>query len=194
MDPWGLRTPHDVRELAAALEPDVLLLAPDPHDVLRLRGGALVFPTSWALEEKMGKPLQEIHAPVPGLNASIGARLDRMLLRLAPGSAWRRSNWGIAATDELNMHPSRALPAPELPLRPERLWLRVEHQALVSLPRSRGLAFGIRIALHRMDEILMWDGGIKRGLARALQTMTPELLRYKRIDSIAPELIARLTE
>ncbi len=189
---WGLRAPRDTHELATALEPDVLLLAPDAEGMLRLRGGALVFPTSWALEEKMGKPLQAIHAPVPGLNSDIGAQLDRMLPRLAPGAAWRRSNWGIAATDELNMHPARALPSPGLPLRPERLWLRVEHQALVALPRSRGLVFGIRIALRRMDEIMAGSAALRRGLARALQTMTPELLRYKRIDAIAPELVVSL--
>ncbi|MGH8017816.1 MAG: heme-dependent oxidative N-demethylase subunit alpha family protein [Opitutaceae bacterium] len=191
---WGLRAPDDMRELATALEPDVLLLAPDAESVLRLRGGALVFPTSWALEEKMGKPLQAIHAPVPGLNPGIGAQLDRMLPRLAPGAAWCRSNWGIAATDELNMHPSRALPAPALPLRPERLWLRVEHQALVALPQNRGLVFGIRLALHRLDEVVAGSAAVRRGLARALQTMTPELLRYKRIDAIAPELVAHLAE
>mgnify|MGYP000846223527 CR=1 FL=1 len=32
----------------------------------RLAAGSLCFPSSWSLVEKFGKPLQDIHAPVPG--------------------------------------------------------------------------------------------------------------------------------
>ena len=189
---WGMRAPRDIHALATQLEPDVLFLAPDSEGTLRLRGGALVFPTGWALEEKLGHPLAAIHAPVPGLNPSIGAQIDRMLPRLAPGPAWCRSNWGLAATDELNMHPSRGLPAPALPVRPDRLWLRVERQTLLAMPASHGLVFGIRIALFRMDEVMRSGANVRKGLARALRSISPELARYKRIDKVRLELAAML--
>ena len=36
------------------------------EDGWRLAAGSLCFPSSWSLDEKFGRPLQEIHAPVPG--------------------------------------------------------------------------------------------------------------------------------
>jgi hypothetical protein len=127
-----------IDELGAALEPDVLLLGPGVDGGFRLWGGALCFPTGWALEEKLGQPMDFIHGPVPGLNAALEASIEQFMTRLKPGFAYLRDNWGIAASDELNLHPERGLAAPTLPVALERLWLRVEHQALVALPKTRG--------------------------------------------------------
>lgn len=195
---WGVavdeaRSPADVmRALGAALEPDILLLAPDATGELRLRGGALCFPTGWALEEKMGHPMDFIHGVVPGLNAAIGPQIRQFLSRLKPGIAFLRDNWGIAATEELNMHPVRALPAPDATTTAlDRLWLRVEHQALVALPRAGGVLFGIRIALHRLDGVAR-DAEAAAGLRRALASMPEEVAAYKRLDTVRAALIAKL--
>ena len=150
----GARASADVlREFGGSLEPDILFLSPDAQGDLCLRGGALVFPTGWALTEKIGQSLDAIHGVVPGLNPAMGAAIRQFLARLKPGAAFLRDNWGLATTDELNLHPARALAAPAPPVALERLWLRVEHQALVALPETGGVLFGIRIALHRLDTI-----------------------------------------
>jgi hypothetical protein len=186
---WALASFGDVRELGAACEPDVILLSRDLDGRFRLRGGALVFPSGWALEEKLGRTVDEIHGIVPGLNDALGPAIDRFLARIAPGPAYLRSNWGLAAHAELNAHPARRLPAPALPVGLDRLWLRVENQALIALPRSGGLVFGIRIALHRLDAAVQ-QPGFAAGLARALRTMPPALAAYKRIDAISAQLAA----
>jgi hypothetical protein len=134
---WGLAGGASVVELGAALEPDFLLLSRDEHGAFRLRGGALCFPTGWALEEKLGHTLDFIHGVVPGLNAALASPIQQFLGKLKPGVAYLRDNWGLAATAELNLHPARALPVPESPTAPDRLWLRVEQQALVALPEHR---------------------------------------------------------
>lgn len=180
-----------LQQLGGALEPDFLLLARDAAGAFRLRGGVLCFPTSWALDEKLGRTLEEIHAVVPGLNASLATPVHQFMTRLKPGAAFHRDNWGIAASDELNLHPARSIPPPMLPLALERLWLRVEHQALVALPQSDGVLFGIRIALHRLDEIAR-DRPVAEGLAHALATMPDELAAYKRLDSVRRPLIQAL--
>lgn len=188
---WGLPPVADAIQLAANWEPDALLLSREPDGTFRLRGGALCFPTGWALEEKLGLTLGEIHGVVPGLNPAIGRAIDQFLGGLQPGVAFHRDNWGITATNELNLHPARQLPAPQSPVVLSALWLRVEHQALVALPETRGVLFGIRIVLHRLDEIAA-DATVAAGLLRALKTMPAELARYKRIDTVRDSLVAAL--
>ncbi|MEO5959060.1 MAG: heme-dependent oxidative N-demethylase subunit alpha family protein [Opitutaceae bacterium] len=177
--------------IGGAIEPDFLLLSPDADGRFRLRGGALCFPTGWALEEKVGQTMEFIHGVVPGLNVAIGAPIEQFLSRLKPGLAYLRDNWGIAATDELNLHPARRLPPPALPVALDRLWLRVEHQALVALPVTKGVVFGIRIALHRLDAVAR-DATAAAGLKGALASMAEEMAAYKRLDAVRAELIARL--
>jgi hypothetical protein len=187
---WEQPAPTTARELGERFEPDVLLLSPDTGGELRLRGGALCFPTGWALEEKLGHPLDFIHGAVPGLNAALAAPIRQFLARLKPGIAFQRDNWGLAATDELNLHPARGVAPPSLPVALDRLWLRVEHQALVALPRTGGVVFGIRIARHRLDEVAR-DPAAPR-LRQALASMPAELATYKRLDAIREELVAIL--
>jgi hypothetical protein len=187
---WGAPLVANVEDLGRSFDCDVLLLSVDGAGEFRLRGGALCFPTGWALEEKLGHTMDEIHGVVPGLNPALGASIRQFLARLKPGVAYHRDNWGLAATDELNLHPARAIAAPELPVALDRLWLRVEHQALIALPQTRGILFGIRIALHRLDEVARSVAA--PGLRRALATMPPELAVYKRIDSVRDQVVSLL--
>lgn len=190
---WGVKSASTVHELGGRLEPDFLLLSPDADGRFRLRGGALCFPTGWALTEKLGLPIDAIHGVVPGLNSALGAAIDSFLAKLRPGAAFLRDNWGIAASSELNLHPSRGLAAPEAGTPLDRLWLRVEHQALAALPDSRGVLFGIRIALHRLDSVAA-HRDVARRLGRSLATMPNELATYKRLEAIRSELITRLEQ
>ena len=180
--------PSDVLgQLGRGLEPDLLFLSADPEGRFRLRAGVLCFPTGWALEEKLGHTLDAIHGVVPGLNPALGTQIHQFLSKLKPGTAFLRDNWGIAATPELNLHPARRLPGPDLPAKLEQLWLRVEHQALLALPTSRAIVFGIRIALHPLDEIARSPDASR--LRRALATMPGELVGYKRLERIRDYLL-----
>jgi hypothetical protein len=189
---WGLAPGEaSIVELGAALEPDFLLLSRDATGAFRLRGGALCFPTGWALDEKLGQTLDFIHGGVPGLNTALASPIHQFLTRLKPGIAFFRDNWGLAATEELNLHPARGRPAPDLPAYPDRLWLRVEHQALVALPQTGGVVFGIRIALHRLDTVVR-DPAAAAGLRRALETMPIEMAAYKRLDRVLNQVVSWL--
>jgi len=216
---WGLPPAHSVHELGSLLEPDFLLLSPDlggrcapraairarsarttpgeshpptaASEAFRLHGGALCFPTGWVLEEKLGHTLDFIHGPVPGLNAALASPISQFLSRLKPGPAFLRDNWGLVATDELNLHPARGLPPPALPVALDRLWLRVEHQALIALPCTGGVLFGIRIALHRLDRVVL-EPAARAGLRRGLASMPPEVAAYKRLAAVRESLLALL--
>lgn len=188
---WGLPRTTTVHDLGAALEPDFLLLSPDATGVFRLRGGALCFPTGWALEEKLGHTLDFIHGVVPGLNPALASPIHQFLTKLKPGVAFHRDNWGLVATNELNLHPARRVPPPTMPVALDRLWLRVEHQALVALPRTGGIVFGIRIALHRLDQVAL-DSAARAGLRRALVTMPADVAAYKRLDVVRDAIVRLL--
>lgn len=187
---WGAPLVATVADLGRSFDCDVLLLSADAEGEFRLRGGALCFPTGWALEDKLDHTMDEIHGVVPGLNPTLGASIRQFLARLKPGVAYHRDNWGLAPTDELNLHPVRAIAAPEPPVALDRLWLRVEHQALIALPQTGGIVFGIRIALHRLDEVARSVAA--PGLRRALATMPSELASYKRIDRVRDKVVSLL--
>ncbi len=183
---WGIACPSEgdaLGNLGGAMEPDWLLLAPDERGEYRLGGGALCFPTAWALEEKLGQTMDFIHAPVPGLNQALGPQVGQFLTRLKSGPAYFRHNWGLAAVADLNLHPALARPRPALPLDPGQLWLRVEHQALLALPSGRGLLFGIRIELIPLTQVRVHESAAV-GLRRALVTMPEAVADYKGISAI----------
>jgi hypothetical protein len=178
--------------LASCLEPDLVLLtrhAGTSHMV----AGAVCFPSSWRPEEKLGLPLAAIHDAVPGLNAEIGSPLDAFLDRLRPGTAWLRANWGLTASRELNQHPTRQLPRLTPPARLDSTLLRLEHQAVLALPRTGGLLFGIRVD-HLELTALHQDPDLSSALVRALDSMPEPMARYKGLVGVRAELTRLLAE
>jgi hypothetical protein len=188
---WGAPVPAGAEplvHLGGMLEPDWLLLAVDARGDVRLQGGVLCFPTSWALEDKLGQTIDEIHGPVPGLNQAIGGQIGRFFHRLKPGHAFCRQNWGLTAVDELNLHPALNRPRPGLPFDPSGLWLRVEHQLFTALPAEVGWLFGIRIELIGLDAVRA-DPAAAMGLRRALVTMPVPMAAYKGLETVREPLL-----
>jgi dimethylamine monooxygenase subunit A len=174
----GLASGLNCAELGARLEPDFLLMRPDPIGNFRLTAGCVCFPSSWDLREKIGRELDFIHAPVPGLNASLGTQIQGFLQRIRPDISWNRTNWGLSRSPEFNQHPERNLPRLDASVSLADVFLRIEYQSLAALPATGGVLFGIRIAVHSLPEVLA-DAQAAQGLARALETMPEDLARYK---------------
>lgn len=185
--------PHvSVLELGQRLEPDFLLLAPEGNGLPILVGGSLCFPTGWALEEQVGRPVRAIHGIVPGLNDSMGGAIDQFLARLKPEVGYERANWGLAATAELNLHPALKRPRLTAPLDFAKVWLRVERQYLGGLPGNAGVLFAIRVQVYPLHEVVA-DPGVRHGLRRALLTMTEPVAAYKGLTPVRDDLVRYLT-
>ena len=173
-------------------EPDFLLLKKDTDFTIRLYGGCLCAPSSWRLDEKLGRPIEFIHDPVPGLNANIGAAINKFLAALKPGAASLRHNWGLSRSPELNQHPDRKLPRLDGTISADEVWLRVEHQALIALPKSGGILFGIRVVNYPLNEVKANQMASVR-LCRALETMPEEMARYKNLATARRRIIDLLS-
>lgn len=176
------------RLLGELWEADFLLMKPDDEGVFRMVGGCLCFPSHWDLGEKLGLPMTAIHAPVPGLNETLGRQIDGFLQRIKPGISWERSNWGLSRTSELNLHPSRSLPRLDASVSLDEVWFRLEEQSLVALPAAAGILFGIRLVNRPFREIKT-DAAARQGMIRALQTMPEPMARYKGIAVARQRLI-----
>ena len=198
--------PDDPALVAAArLVGDDLLLMRQGADGWRLAAAVLCFPSSWVLAEKIGKPMSEIHRPVPGFAA--GSRNDeligRMFDRLQPGVLVERFNWSLQA-DARRYHPlpDRAriergettayrFPGAE-PL--GKAWVRVERQTLRKLPQSGDILNTIRIHL---DPLAWLDGRgdgaeLATAMAGQLAAMSAEELAYKGLAADRDRLVAAL--
>lgn len=177
------------KRLGELWETDFLLMKPDDEGVFHLYGGCLCFPSHWDLREKLERPMADIHAPVPGLNEKLGRQIDAFLQRIKPGISWVRANWGLARTPELNLHPSRHLPHLDETVTLDEVWFRIEEQSLVSLPKSGGILFGIKLMILPLREI-MADPAARQGLIRALRTMPGPMAIYKGIAPARERLLA----
>ncbi|MBA4150797.1 MAG: DUF3445 domain-containing protein [Verrucomicrobia bacterium] len=188
----AIRDPQErCMELGRIWEADFALLGPTATGSLILSGGVVCFPSSWSLPEKIGKPMQSIHQPVPGLNEAIGRQIDLFLGKLRPGVVWLRFNWGVVRTAELNQHPDRDLPRLTSPVRLDEAFLRIERQALVALPGTRGVLFGIRIEQLSLAEVSKEPAAVK-GLVHGLSTMDEEIARYKGFAQVRSEIVELL--
>jgi dimethylamine monooxygenase subunit A len=186
--PHGLSPRSTLLALGEFWEPDYLLLKAESDGEIRLYGGCLCFPSSWRLADKIGKPIEFIHEPVPTLNSSIGPAIHKFLAGLKPGSASLRHNWGLARSPELNHHPDRDLPRLDAGVGVDEVWLRVEHQALVALPRSGGILFGIRVVNHPLADVNA-DRLARVRLRRALESMPDAIAVYKGLGASRASLL-----
>lgn len=184
---------------AQLVQEDLLLMRRGAAD-WRLAAASLCFPSSWTLGEKIGRPMHEIHAPVPGFgpatrNAELIARMFDSLRPQMPVLRW---NWSLYGDDRL-FHPDAADPTARrfgTGERAENIFLRVERQTLRKLPRGGDILFTVRIyldplaALERQPEAAR----IAAALAAQLEELSAEELDYKGLTLERGRLLARLGE
>lgn len=170
----------------------------------RLVAGSLCFPSSWLLVEKFGRPLQDIHAPVPGFGP--GTRPAELINRMfdgLQGQAVERYNWSIQSDNAL-YHPLSDLQRTDRATnRPSRFpdgdvgahaFIRVERQTLRKLPVSCDILFTIRIHLDPLAVLARHPDRAKLAASFAAQLEALDLaqLDYKGLTSDRDRLIAVL--
>lgn len=164
-----------------------------PGDRYILSAAVLCFPAHWSLAEKIGRPLVEIHAPVPGYAEKLGSPVERLFDRLEPERPVQRMNWSLVDTAELFLPPShRTRPADIEPDRAgDQLRLRVERQTFRRLPKSRAVVFGIRTYINPLCDAV---GAPEHAdaLIERLHELPDPMLGYKNLKACRPALLTYL--
>ncbi len=70
----------DIKSLGSSWEPDFVVL--DKNEPNHVLGGCVCFPSGWSLHDKVGKSLFTTHAPVPGMNQLLAAKISQFVSRL----------------------------------------------------------------------------------------------------------------
>ena len=180
-------------ELAGRLVQEDFCLLQRGEPAYRLVAGVLCFPSHWRLADKLGRPLEVIHEPVPGFAGGLAAIVDRFFANLQVARPVWRVNWSLVDTPQLFLPPEhralRKVIADENA--GEQLWLRVERQTLRRLPRSGDVLFGIRT--HLAPLVAAIDGpAAARALAARVREMPPAMAAYKGIAAIRDALLSWL--
>ena len=177
-------------DLAGRLIPDDLcLMEPDAEDRYVLTAASLCFPSRWRLHEKLGRPVAEIHGPVPDYDDKLAKPVDRFFSALADGRIVMRNNWTI--------HDRPDLFQPQSPRRhevpPERfaddLFLRSERQTLRRVPGTRAILFTIGTRVWKLGTLTPQEA---HNLGGCLAQLPDPERRYKGVAQIFDPLIAWL--
>lgn len=188
---------------AARLVQEDLVLMRKSEDGWRLAAASLSFPSSWSLAEKFGRPLADIHAPVPefgrgGRNAEL---IERMFDRLQ-GQAVIRLNWSLQP-DAALYKPLAAMERAERGEQPSRFpgadaaaaaFIRVERQTLRKLPRTGDILFTIRIHLDPMAVLRNHPerARIAASFAEQIAGLDADQLAYKGLNADRERVVAAL--
>ncbi|MEZ5932975.1 MAG: DUF3445 domain-containing protein [Alphaproteobacteria bacterium] len=158
-----------------------------------LSAAVLCFPAHWSLAEKLGRPLIEIHAPVPGFAEQLGSPVERLFDNLSTEKPVQRLNWSLVDTDELFLPPSHRTEPVRLDKEDvaERVRLRVERQTLRRLPRSGAVVFGIRTHITPLAEAID-TAEAAAALIERLHELPSPMQTYKNLVRVKPALLAFL--
>jgi hypothetical protein len=180
-------------ELAGRLVQEDLCLMQRSAAGYRLVAAVLCFPAHWRLADKLGRPLEAIHAPVPDFGERLAAPVDRFFVNILVERPVWRLNWSLVDTPELFLPPEhRGHPRPIAAERiGEELWLRVERQTLRRLPRSGDVVFGIHTHVDPLAAAID-STDAARSLAARVREMPEPMARYKSIWPIRAPLLAWL--
>ena len=182
------RLTGDAIEISSGcLEPLLLQVAEDAA-VFRIDGAreylaaaSIALPSSWRLEEKIGRGFAEIHEPVPGMKLAQAAAMARSLASKGP---YERFAWGLTNEDVLDQHaPAHA------EVQPEPLFIRVERQTTHPLAGCGAWLFTIRPSNTPADRLTQDQ---REALARALESMTAAQAAYKGVSRTGEAIAARL--
>lgn len=183
---------------AALLVQEDLVLLRKQDQYWHVVAAALAFPSSWKLSEKAGRPIHEVHAPVPGFSEGTrnAGMIERMFDHLRPEVPVIRWNWALYSDDRL-FHPESGNPQQRLfgsRAEAENLFIRVERQTLRRLPVSGDILFTIRIHHDPVAKLEKHHDATRlaKGLAEQLEGLDDSQLTYKGLAQDRDRLVARL--
>lgn len=176
-------------QAAARAVADDLCLMERRNAAWTLTALSLCAGTFFRADDVVGKPLSELHAPVPGFGERFATRVVRIFDALRPDAILERRNWTVMAGDDLFAPDGDAIRARLAHVAAEQageaLFVRVERQTIRKLPATGGIVFTIRVWRHALAA-LDAEPGLRAAFARAWRSASPDFRRYKRLALYDP--------
>ncbi|MEM6259075.1 MAG: heme-dependent oxidative N-demethylase subunit alpha family protein [Planctomycetota bacterium] len=165
------------------IQEDIAVLQIDQRGRNQLTHLNIAMPSGWAPEDKIGKPFDAVHAPVPHIGPLSAKQhaIAKLMVHATRGAV--RFAWTITDDPALNHHPERdrsiehPTPLPDHPVG-EPL-LRVERQVIWGFPEHRASLFLIRTYLYPFNTL---ETEVRAALAQAVAGMSEASLQYKNMD------------
>ena len=156
---------------------------------------AVCLPSRWAPEEKVGRPIAQVHAPVADNQTLLAA--SEHLARLVTGAdRWERFVWTISRSAQLSQHPQHADAAPwpehaDADALAARAFFRTERQTFIPLPAHGQAIFTIHVESRPLAEAIAAPAHARQ-LHDALASMSPAVLAYRGLTDAHERLLAWL--
>ena len=163
---------HPFLQLAKVIGEDLCLISKVDGQWL-LTAAAVIYPSRWKLTEKLGKNLDQIHAPVPGYEEALQPAMSLTFDKLTSERQVWRLNWALHPDPNLHQPDSHSIS-----VAPDKYWWRTERQTLTKLDGQDHVLFTIRNRAEPLSQILN-DPISANAFAQTLNTMSPESIAYK---------------
>lgn len=163
---------HPFLELAKIIGEDLCLISKVEGEWV-LTAAAVIFPSRWRLSEKLGKNLDQIHAPVPGYENTLQPAMSLTFDKLTPERKVWRLNWALHPDAELHQPTAVSKSAS-----PADYWWRTERQTLAKLPQGEHVLFTIRNRAEPLSQILA-NPDHAAAFAQTLDSMAADTVAYK---------------
>ena len=177
------------------LEDLVLMCPPSPENAARgdsyfMAAAGVVF-SSEDMPQKLGQPLEFLHAPVPGYEQHNRKSMNLTFSKLKPEQPMWRTNWGISPYPDLEkpLYGSedtlmiRTMSSDGVTIESIRSkFLKVEYQTIRRLPKTSYLLFAVNTMidpLYTLERLPM----AASCLAASIRGMSPAMQKYKGIDN-----------
>jgi hypothetical protein len=154
---------HPIVTAARVVQEDLCVLLRD--DAWRLQAACVCFPSRWSLASKIGRTMDQIHAPIPGYGELLSVPTNAAFDRLKAERPFWRLNWTLI--DDASLHQ----PTSPRPLRGGSLgrddldledldhddldhwFFRVERQTIRRLPSSGAIVFTIHNYVASLEQL-----------------------------------------
>jgi hypothetical protein len=144
---------HPIVTAARVVQEDLCVLLRD--DAWRLQAACVCFPSRWSLTSKIGRTMDQIHAPIPGYGELLSVPTNAAFDRLRAERPFWRLNWTLI--DDATLHQ----PTSPRPRRHgsvghddlEHWFFRVERQTIRRLPSSGAIVFTIHNYVASLEQL-----------------------------------------
>lgn len=180
------------------VQEDLVMMRAD-GDTYRFVAGSVCFPARWKLQDKIGRPLLDIHKPVPGYKKQLDKPMDRFFSKLQQGKVVQRVNFSFnenpvlyQPTGKFNKDKDPTINAANVG---EKLFFRCERQTLQRMPEPYGsyILFTIRTFLIPLG-VAVDRAGAGNVLSTVSTLPKPDFELYKSFPVYGEQLLQYLAQ